>query len=154
MAEHNFLNASPKRVAANVNVVAFNHPWRTPAAALVLLSCVLPGCGGPNQQAGSEQDKAAAAARGEPYNGSGPNERIGQAQDRAAAADQKVRDAEAKALNARGESLERQANIDATRLDEKSRSIREAADRSARGLDEQAKAVRYPAADSTKPNAK
>lgn len=110
---------------------------------LILLGAVaLPACGGPQERAGGDQDKAEAAAQGDPYSGSGPNERIGEVQDRAAAAEQNVRDADAEALRARGENLQRQADIDAARLDEKSRSIREAADKSAEDLDEQAEAAR------------
>jgi len=116
-------------------------------AALVptLLSVLaLAGCGGPNEKAGSERDKAAAAAQGEDYPGNGPNERIGKAQDRAAAAAQDVREADADALKARGKSVQRQADIEAAALDEKARAIREAADKRAESLNEQAKAAQAP----------
>src|SRR3546814_1010893 len=69
--------------------------------ALALFSIVaLTACNGPNQEAGREQDKASATARGEPYSGSGPNERLGEVRDRAAAAEKNVRDAAADALKA------------------------------------------------------
>jgi hypothetical protein len=111
--------------------------------SLTLLGIIaLVGCNGPNQKAGSERDKAAAAAQGEPYKGNGPNERIGQAQDRAADAEQNVRDADADALKAQGKSIKRQADVAAAPFDEKSRSIREAADQRAKALDERAKATR------------
>src|SRR3546814_11076425 len=90
--------------------------------ALALFSIVaLTACNGPNQEAGREQDKASATARGEPYSGSGPNERIGEVRDRAAAAEQNVRDAAADALKAQGRNLERQADINATRRSEERR---------------------------------
>jgi hypothetical protein len=111
--------------------------------ALALFSIVaLTACNGPNQEAGREQDKASATARGEPYSGSGPNERIGEVRDRAAAAEQNVRDAAADALKAQGRNLERQADINATRLDEQARSIRDAADKRADALDAQSRSIR------------
>src|SRR3546814_20832256 len=98
--------------------------------ALALFSIVaLTACNGPNQEAGREQDKASATARGEPYSGSGPNERLVEVRDRAAAAEQNVRDAAADALKEQGRNLERQAKINATRPDEKAQigraSVRE-----------------------------
>ena len=110
---------------------------------ITLLGIVaLTSCGGPNEKAGREQDKAAATAQGQAYKGDGPNERIGEAQDRASAAAQNVKDAQADALKAEGRNLQRQAEVGAARLDEKSRAIRESADSQAVDLNKKANAVR------------
>src|SRR3546814_18151882 len=83
--------------------------------ALALFSIVaLTACNGPNQEAGREQDKASATARGEHYSGSGPNERIGEERDRAAADEQNVWEAAADALKARGRNPEAPEDITAT----------------------------------------
>jgi hypothetical protein len=103
---------------------------------------MLAACNGPNQTAGKEQDKATAAALGEPYTGSGPNERIGAAQDRAVTARRNAKDAAAEALSAKGNDIKRQADVEAATLDEQSRAVRDAADKRAAALDEQASANR------------
>lgn len=113
--------------------------WRL--GCLVALA-TLAACDGANETTGKEQDKAAAAALGQPYTGSGPNERIGEAKDRAVAARQDAKDAAADALKAQGANIQRQAEADAAGLDEQSRAIREAADKKAAALDEQARAAR------------
>lgn len=87
---------------------------------LLATALVLAGCGGPNEQAGAERDKAAAASIGKPYDGSGPNERIGEAQDRANRAAVHARDATT-------DAIKRQADVEADRLEEQARAIRKAA---------------------------
>lgn len=89
-----------------------NHPFsrcvsQGVAASLMVLCCAgLAACRGPNEQAGREQDKSAAELRGETYSGSGPDQRIGEASDRAVAADQKLRTAQGKVLEAHLKSSE------------------------------------------------
>lgn len=112
-----------------------------PLGCLAVLAA-LSSCDGPNQKAGKDQDKAAAAAQGQPYTGSGPNERIGEAQDRAVAARQDAKNAAANALKAQGDNIQRQADAEAATLDEKSRALRDAADKQAAALDQQAIAAR------------
>lgn len=124
-----------------------NHPFsrcvsQGVAASLMVLCCTgLAACRGPNEQAGREQDKSAAELRGETYSGSGPNQRIGEASDRAVAADQKLRTAQGKVLEAQGLKIQRGADVDAARLDEQSRAIRNAAQANASVLESEASAV-------------
>ena len=112
-----------------------------PLGCLAVLAA-LSSCDGPNQNAGKDQDKAAAAAQGQPYTGSGPNERIGKAKDRAVAAGQDAKKAAAIALRAQGDNIKRQADVEAATLDENSRALRDAANKQAAALDEEASAAR------------
>lgn len=109
--------------------------------ALVISSIGLASCHGPSEQAGRDADRAEASQSGVPYGGSGPNERIGAAQDRAAASERHVREAASKALEAQGQNVRSQAEVQATRMDEQTRALREAADRRAAALETQAGAV-------------
>lgn len=103
----------------------------------------LAACDGPKQKAGGAQDRAAAAASGQPYTGEGPNERIGKAADRADRADRRARDASAEALKEQGNNIRRQADLSADRLEEQAKAIRQEASRQADALDSRT-ASRHP----------
>lgn len=117
------------------NAVEAAPRWRN---GLVVLIAMVTACNGPNERAGKEQDKATAAALGQPYSGSGPNQRIGEAKDRAVNAHKEADEAAANALSAKGDEIKRQADVQAASLDEQSREIRDAADKRAAALKEQA----------------
>jgi hypothetical protein len=106
-------------------------------APLVLI--LVAGCSGPHQTAGQEQDKAAAAAQGQPYSGDGPNERIGKAVDRADRATEQARKTAADALTTQGEAVRRQADVSADRLEERALAIRDEANGRANVFDAQAR---------------
>lgn len=108
---------------------------------ITLIAAILvAGCRGPHQTAGQEQDKAAAAAQGQPYSGDGPNERIGKAVDRADQAAAQARKTAADALTQQGNAVRRAADVSADRLEERAKAIRDAADKRADAFDAQAKA--------------
>ena len=113
---------------------------RALAAAAVILA--LAGCDGPNEKAGKDKDKAAAAASGVPHRGDGPNQQLGKAQDRAADAAKDARDARASALRKQAQGIKAQADVEADRLEEQARAIRAKAKDSAAPLEQQAKSVR------------
>jgi hypothetical protein len=96
-------------------------------SAILLLAAlaVLPGCDGPKEKLGQEQDGNAAAASGQTLTGGGPNERLGEAQDRADKAAAKARDAAADTLERQGDQLRANADLAADRLDEKAKLVRE-----------------------------
>jgi hypothetical protein len=105
-------------------------------SGVVIFLAMIVACNGPNETAGKEQDKAAAAALGQAYSGSGPNQRIGEAKDRAVSARKEADEAAAKALSAKGDEIKRQADVEAASLDEQSRAIRDAANKRAAALKE------------------
>lgn len=95
----------------------------------VLASALLLGaCQGPEAQAGTEKDKAAAVAAGRSYDGDGPNERIGAARDRAADAAEDAREAEAEAVEKERDRIRSAADIEAERLEQEAKAVRKAAD--------------------------
>jgi hypothetical protein len=94
-------------------------------AALAALILALGACQGPNERAGREKDQADALANGQNVSGEGPNQRLGEAQDRVEAADRKVRDADASALESRGDQLRGNADIEADKLDKQARAVRD-----------------------------
>lgn len=93
-------------------------------ALLVALSA-LAACDGPNEKAGRDADRSAAAAAGLNQSGEGPQERLGEAQDRVERADARANDARADALERQGEKLRSEADLAADRLDEQARALRE-----------------------------
>lgn len=109
---------------------------------LLLVPGLLAGCDGPNEKAGKEKDKAAAAAAGVPYRGNGPNEQLGEAQDRAADAATGARRAEAVSLRKQARTVKADADVQADRLEQQARAIRAEAKERAAPLEEQAKTIR------------
>jgi len=94
----------------------------------VALGCLaaLGACDGPNEKAGRDADRAAAAAAGQNQTHEGPNERLGEARDRVERADTKATDAAADALERQGDAMRTKADLEADRLDEQARRLREA----------------------------
>lgn len=95
--------------------------------SLVLTAALLAslaGCDGPNEKAGREADRAAAAARGVSMSGEGANELIGEAQDRAESAALKAREGRADALEDKADQLRSEADAEAEKLDQEARAIR------------------------------
>jgi hypothetical protein len=109
---------------------------------LLAPSLLLAGCDGPNEKAGREKDKAAAAAAGIPYKGNGPNEELGEAQDRAIDAARDAREATASVLQEQAHTVKVEADVAADRLEQQAEEIREQAKRRAAPLEDQAKSVR------------
>ena len=103
-------------------------------AIMLLAIVVLAGCDGPHQKAGEAQDKAAAAAAGQPYGGDGANERIGKAVDRADRAAQQARDSAADSLRKQGDAIRLRADVGADRLEEQAGAIRAEADQRAKAV--------------------
>ncbi len=89
--------------------------------AMVLIGA----CDGPKEQAGRERDRAEAAAAGRNITGQGPNQQLGEAQDRVDRADRKAKDAQAAALESRGDQVRKQADIEADKLDDQARTVRD-----------------------------
>lgn len=109
---------------------------------LLVTAILLAGCNGPNETAGKEKDKAAAAAAGQPYQGDGPNEKIGEAQDRASDAAKDARNAEARSLHKQARKVKADADVEADRLEQQAKAIRAQAKARAVPLEEQAQSVR------------
>lgn len=109
---------------------------------LLAPAVLLAACDGPNEKAGKERDKAAAAATGRPYSGTGPGEQIGEAQDRAADAANDARKAQASALRGQAHAIKTDADVEADRLEQQAEAIRDRAKDRAAPLEEQAKSIR------------
>lgn len=100
---------------------------RTARSIVLTLACLasLSACDGPNEKAGRDADRAAAASAGQNMTDEGPRERLGEARDRVEKADARASDAAADALEKQGDQMRTQADIDADRLDEQARGLRE-----------------------------
>ncbi len=94
-------------------------------AAMILASLALGACQGPNERAGREKDQAEALANGQNVSGDGPNQRQGQAQDQVEAADRRTRNADAAALESRGDQIRGNADSEADKLDKQARAVRD-----------------------------
>ena len=109
---------------------------------LLAPAILLAGCDGSKEKAGRDQDKAAAAAAGVPYDGNGPNEQIGKAEDRVVDAAKDAREAQATALRGQAHTIKAEADVQADRLEQQARAIREQAKKRAAPLEQQAASVR------------
>ena len=104
------LNLSECRIAAGATLFA-------------LLS--VGACDGPNETAGRDRDRAAAAVNGVEPAGKGANEVAGERLDRAERAAEKVRDAQADALERQADQIRTDADLSADRLEDQAKKTRE-----------------------------
>ena len=102
--------------------------------ALVLSMQMLSGCDGPNEKAGEEQDRAAAAVAGQPYQEGGPNERLGEARDRVVDAQADEARAQARIAKRQRDEIETSADVAADALENRASVIRANAHRNAAAL--------------------
>lgn len=95
------------------------------ASALAATLTLVAACDGPNEKAGREADRAAAAAVGQNISGEGPQERLGEAQDKLEDAAADARDAAADAIERQADEVRAKTEVAADTLDERARAVRD-----------------------------